>query len=185
MIFELIRKRRAIFPAQYNSATVSDAELKQLLEAANWAPTHRKTEPWRFKVLTGEAKSRLGDFMARVYAEDEAKPKKIKLEKYRNNPRKSAAVILICMQRDSMERVPEWEEIAATAMAVQNMWLGCTALGIGSYWSTPALINRIHEFVPLNKGEKCLGLFYLGRYDVEIPDGQRTPVSEKVQWIGE
>ena len=26
--------------------------LEQMLEAANWAPTHGKTEPWRFVVLS-------------------------------------------------------------------------------------------------------------------------------------
>ncbi len=30
---------------------VSQEEVTQLLEAANWAPTHGKTEPWRFAVL--------------------------------------------------------------------------------------------------------------------------------------
>jgi uncharacterized protein involved in response to NO len=34
-----------------NGEQVSDAEVQQILEAANWAPTHGKTEPWRFAVL--------------------------------------------------------------------------------------------------------------------------------------
>lgn len=185
MIFDLIRKRRAVFPAQYNDKPVSREEIEAVLEAANWAPTHKKTEPWRFKVVTGPAKQRLGEFMARTYQDNEVKPKQMKIKKYKENPLKAAVIILICMQRDPLKRVPEWEEIAATAMAVQNMWLGCTALGIGSYWSSPSLIDKMNNFIDLNEGERCLGLFYMGNYDPPIPDGERTPISEKLEWINQ
>ncbi len=184
MISELVKSRRAVFPAQYNDRPISRETLEKILEAANWAPTHRRTEPWRFKVLLGEHKERFGDFLAQKYSEIESSPKNIKIKKYRENPRRSAAVILICMQRDLQERVPEWEEIAATAMAVQNMWLMCTDLGIGSYWSSPGLIQYMSEFVELAEGEKCLGIFYMGYYDGDIPAGVRSPVEEKLLWLG-
>lgn len=32
-------------------ATVSHENIIAMLEAANWAPTHGRTEPWRFVVL--------------------------------------------------------------------------------------------------------------------------------------
>ena len=35
------------------------ATLEQVLEAANWAPTHGKTEPWRFTVLSPEGLDQL------------------------------------------------------------------------------------------------------------------------------
>ena len=184
MISDLIRNRRAVFPVQYNDKPISRETLEQVLQAANWAPTHRRTEPWRFKVLSGEHKARLGDFLAEKYSETESNPKNIKVKKFRENPRRSAAVILICMQRDPNESVPEWEEIAATAMAVQNMWLMCTDLGIGSYWSSPGLIKYMSEFIQLAEGEKCLGIFYMGYYDGDLPAGDRSPLEEKLVWLG-
>ena len=62
-INEIIKNRRSVFPVQYNDIPVSDAFIKVILENANWAPTHRLTQPWRFKVLQGEAKDRLGVFL--------------------------------------------------------------------------------------------------------------------------
>ena len=35
-----------------SSQTVFRSVLEQMLEAANWAPTHGRTEPWRFVVLS-------------------------------------------------------------------------------------------------------------------------------------
>jgi hypothetical protein len=47
----LIAGRRAVFPKDMNGQAVSRGEIEQLLAAANWAPTHKKTQPWRFVVM--------------------------------------------------------------------------------------------------------------------------------------
>lgn len=183
MLSDLIKRRRSVFPVQYNGKAITKTDIEEVLEAANWAPTHKKTEPWRFKVVTGEALTRLGNFMAQVYEATEAKPKQMKIKKLRENPPKASAVILICMQRDELERLPEWEEIAATAMAVQNMWLSCTEKSIGSYWSSPGVIAQMGQFLELAPGERCLGLFYMGYTDMDIPEGIRQPITDKILWL--
>lgn len=183
MTFDLIKRRRSVFPPQYNDKPIAKETLEKILEAANWAPNHKKTEPWRFKVLTGQAKNRLGDFLSNKYEELDPKPKQIKIKKLRENPARSGAVVVICMQRDPNESLPEWEELAATAMAVQNMWLACTELNIGGYWSSPGLIKYMHEFLNFSEGEKCLGLFYMGYFEGDLPEGKRMPISQKVAWF--
>ena len=183
MIFDLIRKRRSVFPPQYNNRPILKQDIEKILEAANWAPNHRHTEPWRFKVVQGEAKTRLGKFLSEKYEELEAMPKQMKIKKLQDNPKKSATVIAICMQRDLKESLPEWEETAAVAMAVQNMWLCCAEMGIGAYWSSPGLIKYMDEFFDLNEGERCLGFFYMGYFDGELPEATRTPISEKTTWL--
>lgn len=184
MIEALIRRRRSVFPDQYNERPIARETLERLLEAANWAPTHKKTEPWRFKVLHGaESRERLGAFLRDKYLETNPKPQQFTAKKLYNNPVKSGAVIAICMQRDPQEGLPEWEEVAAVAMAVQNMWLACTELGIGSYWSSPGLIKFMGEFFDLAPGERCLGFFYMGYYDETPQDSTRGPVADKTSWL--
>ena len=58
----------------------------------------------------------------------------------------SNCIIAIFMTRDVTESVPEWEEIAATAMAVQNMWLTCVENNIGCYWSSPKYMSLMNDF---------------------------------------
>jgi nitroreductase len=86
------------------------------------------------------------------------------------------------MKRDEKESVPEWEEIAATAMAVQNLWLRATELGLGGYWSTPAYLDQIDQLITLENHEKCLGLFYLGAFEGSMPTREPGDWREKVQW---
>lgn len=183
MILDLIKKRRSVFPIQYNDKPISKETLEKLLEAANWAPNHKKTEPWRFKVLLGNSKDALGTFLANKYQEVEERPKKVKINKLLENPSRAGAIIAICMQRDPKESLPEWEEVAATAMAVQNMWLCCAEMDLGCYWSSPGLIKYMDEFFDLNEGEQCLGFFYLGYYDQVLSEGVRQPMVEKVEWM--
>jgi len=184
MISEIIKSRRAVYPAQYNNEPVLKKEIEKILEAANWAPTHKRTEPWRFKVFHGESQGKLADFLAEAYKNATDKFAERTYNKLRENPRKAGAVIAVCMQRDPKESIPEWEEIAATAMAVQNMWLTASSMNIGSYWSSPAVMKFVGDFVPLEEGEKCIGFFYLGRYDEPSPEGSRkSTIEEKTVWI--
>lgn len=186
-ITNLIHRRRAIFPKTYlPGKPIERALIEQLLENANWAPTHRLTEPWRFRVFHSEESRRqlsayLLDFHQQNTAPEQFSEEKMK--KSGENPLMAGAVMAIVMQRDPEARIPEFEEIAAVAMAVQNMWLSCTAMGLGCYWSTPRAALEADTFLDLQPGERCLGFFYLGWHEMpEIP-GKRKPVAEKVTWM--
>jgi len=184
MIEKTIQQRRSVFPAQYNGETIQKEEIEKILEAANWAPTHKKTEPWRFKVFHGDSQRELGDFLARKYTETVSNFSEFKRNKIREKPAQSACVIAVCMQRDPAECVPEWEEVAAVAMAVQNMWLLAHEMGIGAYWSSPSLIQYLNEWIPMEEGERCLGFFYMGKYNGVLPQGVRkTTIGDKTTWV--
>lgn len=183
----LIRDRRSIFPKTYIDKPIDPAIIQQVLENANWAPTHKFTEPWRFRVITDNGLDRLADTMAAWYKANFTEDKFVerKYKKIQSNPKRSGAVIAIVMQRDPEERIPEFEEIAAVACAVQNMYLTCHAYGIGSYWSTPKSINsdEIAAFLDLQEGESCLGFFYMGHHEMPQLEGKRGPIAEKTRWI--
>jgi len=185
-VSQLIRKRRAIFPKSYLNQSISKEIIEEVLENANWAPTHRLTEPWRFKVFTEAGVEKLAQYMGTFFKENTSAEQftQEKYEKSMENPRRSACVIAICMKVDPEKKIPEWEELASVAMAVQNMWLTCTAYDIGSYWSSPRAALEGNEFLGLEAGERCLGLFYMGYHTMPEVPGKRTPIAGKVEWIG-
>lgn len=183
-LLDLIQSRRSVFPPQYNQEEITKEELNQIFEAANWAPSHKKTEPWRFVVLEGPAKDRFREYVKRIYVQgtppEDLSDRKINalIEKCD----KSNKIVLINFV-DSY-KVPEWEELAATAMAVQNMWLMASTLKIGAYWSSPLnVIANVDEFTPMEEGEKCVGVFYMGKYDGELPTATRKPIEDKVRFL--
>ena len=108
----------------------------------------------------------------------------LKFDKTIKKPLASSHVIAICMKRDEKESVPEWEEIAAVSCAVQNMWLSCTAAGLGSYWSSSGSALKATEFLQLEDGTQCYGWFFIGvpKEGVAL-EGQRKPITEKIRWV--
>ncbi|MEM9671526.1 MAG: nitroreductase [Bacteroidota bacterium] len=186
---ELIQNRRSLYPAVFNDETVDDAIVEAMLENANWAPTHRLTEPWRFVVFSGEGLQKLANFQADLYrkvTEADGSFDQKKYDKLQKKPLLCSHIIAIGMKRDPKERVPEIEEIMATACAVQNMYLTASAYGIGGYWGTGGVTyyEEAKSFFGLAPEDKILGFFYLGVPKIsKWPEGRRNPISEKVSWV--
>jgi nitroreductase len=184
----LIQTRRSIFPSQYTGGAIPTTDLLKILESARWAPNHRKTEPWRYKVLQGNAIKDLGVFMCDQFVESTGKPVSIKLKKLQEKLEASSAMILIFKHRDQKESVPEWEETAAVSMSVQNMWLTTHDLNYGCYWSSPKAFADMSKFkrIQVAKQEEFLGFFYLGTYDsemvVDLPE--RRKVEDFTEFVG-
>ncbi len=181
---QLIKSRRSIFPAMYNDRAIDRETILTILENGNWAPNHRKTEPWRFKIYQGESLKSLSVYLGEYYKNNTPAEKysEIKYNKTIGKPLKSACVIALCLYDDPHVNIPLWEQRAALACAVQNMWLTCTSLGIGSYWSSPKSIISAYEFLGLSQHEECLGLFYMGYTDIGSLPAKRGPIEDKIEW---
>ncbi len=185
-INEIIRNRRAVPPRFLSKKEVDKVLVQQLLENANWAPNHKKTEPWRFKVYTGEAKQILSDEIfdtLKKQLEEGVSLNWNKIEKFKTHIEHVPVVIAVVMQRDKSERLPEWEEIAAVSMAVQNMWLTATAMDLGAFFSTPEFLPRLNDVLNITHGQRTLGFFFVGHMPMEYPSPGRGAIDEKVEWM--
>ena len=183
----LIRHRRTIKPKMMSDEPVDDAIIHEMLENANWAPTHGMTEPWRFQVFTGDARGRLAKFLASTY-EQLVPPESFKQKKYDSllaNPLRAAVVIAIGMKRQEIEKISALDEIQAVACAVQNMHLTAAAHGLGAFWSTnvAAVSNQLRDLIGLGPKDRAIGLFYVGHPAAGWPESTRQSIDEKVQWI--
>lgn len=185
---QLIRQRRSVFPKDYSGETIADTIVEQVLENANWAPTHKHTEPWRFRVFTGAGLQTLARLQGDCYKKVTEANGTFKEDRYqalRNKPLLSSHIISIGMKRDEKASVPEVEEIGAVFCAVQNMYLTATAYGIGCYLSTGG-ITYFEEAKPLfglRSEDKLLGFFHLGLPKTVSTEGKRKPIGEKVVWV--
>lgn len=179
----IVRRRKSVYPMQYIDKPIPKEILQELLINANHAPTHKRTEPWRFKVFLGEGKQRLGEFLAQKYEELTPDFSSEKSNKIRTKCQRSGALLAIVLHRDPKEGVPEWEELASVACAVQNLWISLDQYGIGGYWSTPASCEFLGEHVPLLDNERCVGFFYMGYHESQAPIMPKQPIENKTEWI--
>lgn len=182
-ISKVIKERRSIFPASYIKKEIPVEVINQILETANYAPTHKLTQPWRFVVIRKAGLSKLGEELGRLY-KALVNPQQFLQKKYDSFAEKtSQADCIIAINMQLSGKIPEWEELAAVSCAVQNMALTAESLQVGAYWSSPPLINDLGDFLGLGEHEKCIGLFYMGYHNEKPWEPNRTPMSEKVKWI--
>ncbi|MFC4870384.1 nitroreductase family protein [Negadavirga shengliensis] len=191
-INKIIRNRRSMFVAQFKeNDPVEDSIISEMLENANWAPTHKLTEPWRFRVFTGNGLKTLADFQSGLYKKRSEKTGNFieaTYQKLKENPLKASHIIAIGMKKDPRANLPEMEEVAAVAMAVQNMYLTASAHGLAAYWGTggPTFWPEAKPFFGLGEEDKLMGFFYVAKpVSDRWPEGRRKPISEKVSWIRE
>jgi len=184
----IIRHRRSIYPYQFEKGKAIPNEIIwQVLENANRAPNHKQTEPRRFTVFCGEGLKRLGKLQSEIYqkyAGDNFSEDRYK--KLIDYPAMSSHVIAIGMKRNEANKLPEIEEIEATACAVQNMFLTVTAYGLGCYWSSAGItyFEQAKQYFDLGTSDKLLGFFYIGYVAKPvIAVSKRQPIQEKVRWV--
>ena len=180
-VSRIIQSRHSVYPIDFNGDEIEDNIVLQILKNANHAPTHRLTQPWLFKIFSKSSKIKLLSEVTKLNG-DFSEQKK---EKLASNFRLSSHIICVCMHRNLQNIVPEWEEIAATAMSVQNLWISCVDSNIGGYWSTPKYADQLNSFLSLKDNERCLGFFYLGVHASKPKRKiRRTNIEAKTEWFG-
>lgn len=186
-ISAVIRDRRSIAPENYSDRKVHREIIEDVLNNAKWAPTHGMVQPWRFKIFLGDKVKGAGEELIRIYKEVVPKEKwsQRKIDKMQARAESLSALTFICMSPDGNENIPELENIEAVACAVQNMYLTCTAYGLGCYWSSPKFVYTevMNEFLGLKENEKCLGIFYMGYPSIEWPKSHRKPLEYITEWF--
>lgn len=184
----LIRTRRSVFPKDYTGERVDDTIIHAMLENANWAPTHRFTEPWRFIVYTDEGRKKLADLQADLYkkvTQEDGTFKEDRFENLKKKPLESSHIILVYMKRDTKNSVPEIEEAGAVFCAVQNIYLTATANGVGCYLSTGGVtyFPEAKTAFGLSPDDKIIGFLHVGIPKHKNQTSKRTPVDTKVIWV--
>lgn len=185
-LVDLIKSRRSI--GVVDEKEVSDEIIKELLETAVWAPNHKKTEPWKFRVIKGDGRIKLGKEMARIMKEKTAdlteEEAQKKIEKAEKGPMRAPAIIIMAVSPSGI--VPEIEEIVATGCAMQNLLLSATEKGLATIVRTGDIAHypELKPFLKLDENDKVIGLIYIGypkkEFDIK---GIRTPVEDKTIWF--
>ncbi len=186
-IDEVIRERRSIKPDRYNGQQVPDDVFRQVLAAADWAPTHAYTEPWLFLVYAGDKVKEICHRHADLYKSATAPEKfnQASFDKFQGMGDKASHVVIACMKKGNNPNIPAVEELAAASAAVQNMLLSATARGVASFWSTGGMTLRppMKDALGLGEHDQVLGMLYFGYIDGEPPAGKRMrPMEDKFVW---
>jgi nitroreductase len=182
-IFEAINKRHSV--GKVKADAVPRELIEKLLDAGNQAPNHYKVRPWRFIVLTGNARNQLGDVMAASFADRNPGLSPEGLDKTRALPLRAPVLIAVGVDKPVEAKVLEVENLSAASAACQNILLAAHALGLGAMWRTGdwARDAKVKEFLGLAADQLIAGFIYVGYPESEGELKERQPVEDRTVWV--
>ena len=160
----------------------SKQELEEIYKAGLRAPDHGMLRPWQFLEISGQAREKLGQVFAENLnpASDEEKTKML------NSPMRAPLIIVSVTEFKEHPKVPEVEQICATAAAVQNMSVAIHALGYSCIWRTgkAAFNDGIKEALGFKPTDEIVGFLYVGTPTVASRPVPENSIGEYVRIWG-
>lgn len=142
----------------------SEADLDKMFQSAVRAPDHGRLRPWRFVVIEGDKRARLGDLMADAMRNRDPSVSAEMLDRERVKPMRAPTIVVAAARVQKGHRIPECEQIASAAAAAQNIMLAAHAMGYGAMWKTgePAYDPNVKTALGLDADDEIMGFLYLG-----------------------
>jgi nitroreductase len=166
---------------------VPRALVEDLLAAAQRAPNHHLTEPWRFVVLAGPARAELGEAHLRAALRARPDLPEAGVAKERSRLERAPVVIACIVRPSATDPVTAREDRDAVAAAVQSLLLAAHVRGLGAMWRTGAMVDEpeVREALGLAPEDAIVAFVYLG-WPPEDPPGPspRRPLADVVEWRG-
>ncbi|MCK6540642.1 MAG: nitroreductase [Anaerolineales bacterium] len=182
-LFEAIHGRQS--QGKVKPDAVPRETIEKLLSAAVQAPNHYKVRPWRFVVLTGEGRNRLGDVMAASQRDRQPDLPQVAFDKIRSLPLRAPVVIAVGVDKPSEEKVVEIENVCAAAAACQNILLAAQALGLGAKWRTGewARDPKVKEFLGFAPDQHLIAFLYIGYPEFTLEPRERPSFEDRTVWV--
>jgi len=185
---EAVLTRQSVAPAFLGEPGPDDTALERILAAGACAPDHGRLRPWRFIVIRGPARERLGEVFVEALARRQPDAPEAAIEQERMRPLRAPLLIAVAATVARQHpKIPEIEQILSTAAAAQNILLAAHAQGFGAKWLTGA--NAYDEHVKgalgLAPDDRLLGFIHLGTVDGIPPAVPHADAREHtLEWQG-
>jgi nitroreductase len=184
-VFEAIYNRQSI--GNVKPDEVPRAVIEKLLSAAVQAPNHHKVRPWRFFVISGESRRKLGEVLVHSLLQRVPEATPGALHKESERLLRAPVVIAVGVDKPIDSRVDEIENVCAAAAAVQNLLLAATALGLAAKWRTGqmAVDLAVKEALGLSPDQHLIAFVYIGYPEIDPPEKTRPSYADRTVWMDE
>lgn len=155
-------------------------QLEYVLQAGLRANDHGRLRPWRFLLIEGEARQRLGQLFVQVKQQDQPDFSPEEAAKLAAKALRAPLIItVIARLQQAHDKVPVLEQQLSAAGAAQLMMVAAHAQGLGAVWRTGALAydRRVCEGLGLSANEQITGFLYMGTPRIDKSKGDK-PTAE-------
>ena len=182
-VFETIHGRHSA--KKMKTDPVPRELIEKLLSAAVQAPNHHKVRPWRFVVLTGEGRDRLGEVMAASQRDRKPDLPPEAFDKTRALPLRAPVVIAVGADKPAEANIIEIENVSAASAACIIILLAAHALGLGAIWRTGEWASdpKVKKFLGFEADQHIVGFIYVGYPEVMPDPAERPGFEDRTVWM--
>ena len=173
--------RRSVAARWLGEPGPTKAEIDTLLTIATRVPDHGRLAPWRFILIQGDARQRLGDIQAAFFQADnpEAEPEKVATERSRFSH--APLVVAVVSSVKPSPKIPESEQVLSAGAVCMNLLHAAKALGYGAVWLSgwSSFDRRVLDALGLAPHERIAGYIHIGT-STELPTERPRPVLAEI-----
>lgn len=183
-LIEYLKTRRSMPAFQMREPGPSREEIEEILTLATRVPDHGKLAPWRFIVMTGDARRRITAELAAIARADRPDLSEEMVQVEETRFLRAPVVIAVVSRAGPHVKIPEWEQIMSAGAVCLNMVMAANALGYVSNWLTEwmAFDARAHRILGVEPGEKVAGFIHIGSTDFPVVERPRPVLADIVTW---
>lgn len=173
---ELLRARRSVAPHLLAGPGPTAEELDDLLRIASRVPDHGKLVPWRFVVIEGDARHRIGETIAAAYRADNPGADEGKASVEAGRLARAPLVVAVVARGEPHVKIPDWEQLLSAGAVCMTLVIAANAAGFGTSWLTEwfSFDRRVLDAMGLGPRERVAGFIHIGR-TAERPPGRPRP----------
>lgn len=151
------------------------AQLQLMLAAAVRVPDHGRLQPWRFILVRGVNRQRLGEVLALRSVERNPDAPAAAVDKDRARFNHAPLVIAVIARLTPAHKVPEQEQLLSGGAVCLALLQAADALGFGAQWLTgwAAYDNIVAATLGLAENERVLGFIHIGTATERIAERER------------
>lgn len=182
--YDLLMRRRSVKTRDMVGPGPCRDTVEKILAAGMRVPDHGKLVPWRFIVLTGDNRAKLGEIIATGLVSEGETSEKI-AEKMKGYATQGPVLVVAVHTPRPDSPVPLWEQQLSAGAACQNILVAATALGFASQWLTgwASYSPTVTGGLGLAEAEKIAGFLFLGDHGDKTPSERPRPnAADHIQW---
>ncbi|OHV14833.1 nitroreductase [Methylorubrum extorquens] len=172
----LLRTRRSVPPILLDGPGPTAEELDGWLAIAARVPDHGKLSPWRFLVIEGEARERVGAIIEQTFLADFPQADEKRRAQERQRLAHAPTVVGVVSRAGPHVKIPEWEQVLSAGAVCMNLVVAANAAGYATAWLTEwfAYDRRVLDALGLDPAERIAGFIHIGRAR-EVPSDRPRP----------
>jgi nitroreductase len=178
----LLKTRKSVISNFLAPPGPTEAELAEMLSIAVHVPDHGKLAPWRFIVLSGDARREAGEMIAALFTAKNPEAPAAKVEEERTRLLAAPLIVIVVSTAAPHVKIPEWEQVLSAGNVALSLVFAAHAFGYAAQWRTGfmAYDGDARRALGVRDSERIVAVIHIGTPTVPRVDRPRPDANDLV-----